>query len=298
MTTSAIKTLAKVGDVVSPVNRPIRVIGTEVYKSLGVKWYAQGLFVKEPTLGSEIKATRLFRIEAGDFVYNRLFAWKGSFALAGAEHAGCVVSAEFPAFRVDQGRILPEYLLAYFSNDAVWSVIAGRSSGTSQTSRLRFKEEDFLNCRIPLPPLSEQKRVIDLLGEAEELRRLRAQADLRTADLAPALLREAFGDEQSWGTRWTTVPVEKAGEVQLGRQRAPQYQTGQHTRPYLRVANVFEDRIDTSDVLSMDFDPADFQAYRLLYGDILLTEGQSTELVGRPAMWRDEVENCCFQNTL
>jgi type I restriction enzyme S subunit len=92
--------------------------------------------------------------------------------------------------------------------------------------------------------------------------------------------------------------VDEAGEVQLGRQRSPKYQTGLHTHKYLRVANVFEDRLDLSDVLSMDFNEKDFERYRLVHGDILLNEGQSTELVGRPAMWRDEIENCCFQNTL
>ncbi|HNV71946.1 MAG TPA: restriction endonuclease subunit S, partial [Candidatus Ozemobacteraceae bacterium] len=85
---------------------------------------------------------------------------------------------------------------------------------------------------------------------------------------------------------------------QLGRQRAPKYQTGKHTHPYVRVANVFEDRIDVSDLLCMDYDQRDFPAYRLEWGDILLNEGQSTELVGRPAMWRNEIADCCFQNTL
>ena len=48
----------------------------------------------------------------------------------------------------------------------------------------------------------------------------------------------------------------------------------------------------------MDFDERDFAKYRLEHGDILLNEGQSTELVGRPAMWRNEIVDCCFQNTL
>lgn len=29
-----------------------------------------------------------------------------------------------------------------------------------------------------------------------------------------------------------------------------------------------------------------------------MNEGQSTELVGRPGMWRNEIPECCFQNTL
>jgi len=69
-------------------------------------------------------------------------------------------------------------------------------------------------------------------------------------------------------------------------------------RPYLRVANVFENRIETSDILRMNFEPEEVATYALEFGDILLNEGQSLELVGRPAMYRDEVPGACFQNTL
>lgn len=97
---------------------------------------------------------------------------------------------------------------------------------------------------------------------------------------------------------WRWVRVAAAGDVTLGRQRAPQHQHGPHMRPYLRVANVFEDRIDTSDILEMNFTPEEAEIYTLKAGDVLLNEGQSPELVGRPAMYRDEISGACFQNTL
>lgn len=97
---------------------------------------------------------------------------------------------------------------------------------------------------------------------------------------------------------WEWVPVIEIGEVTLGRQRSPKHQHGEYMRSYLRVANVFEDRIDTSDILTMNFDPDEFAIYALKYGDILLNEGQSPELVGRPAMYRNEVPGACFQNHL
>lgn len=97
---------------------------------------------------------------------------------------------------------------------------------------------------------------------------------------------------------WCWASVEQIGHVQLGRQRSPKNHNGPHMRPYLRVANVFEDRIDISDVMEMNFTPNEFETYRLSYGDILLNEGQSMELVGRPAMYRDEVPGGCFTNTL
>lgn len=69
-------------------------------------------------------------------------------------------------------------------------------------------------------------------------------------------------------------------------------------KPYLRVANVFEDRIDTSSIMEMHFDEADFEKYRLQEGDILLNEGQSPELLGRPAIYRGEPPRVAFTNSL
>lgn len=48
----------------------------------------------------------------------------------------------------------------------------------------------------------------------------------------------------------------------------------------------------------MNFTDAEYSTYKLEIGDILLNEGQSLELVGRPAMYLGDPPECCFQNTL
>lgn len=53
---------------------------------------------------------------------------------------------------------------------------------------------------------------------------------------------------------WVWTSVDAVGDVLLGRQRAPQFLTGRYFRPYLRVANISDDRIDFSDLKEMDFD--------------------------------------------
>jgi type I restriction enzyme S subunit len=50
--------------------------------------------------------------------------------------------------------------------------------------------------------------------------------------------------------------------------------------------------------MSMNFAPDEFHTYRLRDGDVLLNEGQSKELVGRPAIYHDELPGVCFTNTL
>ena len=95
---------------------------------------------------------------------------------------------------------------------------------------------------------------------------------------------------------WRWVRVEDIAEIRLGRQRSPEHESGPYMRPYLRVANVLEGRIDTSSVLEMNFTPEEYEIYSLRPGDILLNDGQSPELVGRPAIYRGEVPGACFQN--
>ena len=166
------------------------------------------------------------------------------------------------------------------------------------TTRQRISRSNLERIRIPLPPLDEQRRIAAILDHADALRAKRRASLAKLDSLAQSIFLEMFGRVPANTRGWPMTSVRQAGRVQLGRQRAPQYQTGKHTTPYLRVANVFENRIDLSDLLSMDFDDEDYKAYRLEAGDILLNEGQSTELVGRPAMWQDQQPGCCFQNTL
>ena len=191
----------------------------------------------------------------------------------------------------DTSLVDAEYL--YF-----WSLTYDPRSQAQTTSLPSLPTSLIKSAQIPLPSLPEQRRIVDVLSRAEGIVRLRREAQRKAAELVPALFLDMFGDPASNPKGWPVTRIGDLGRVQLGRQRAPKYQTGKFTRPYVRVANVFEDRIDTNDLLSMDFDARDFAQYRLEYGDILLNEGQSIELVGRPAMWRNEVEDCCFQNTL
>src|SRR5688572_5495211 len=112
--------LGKFGDVLEPVSRPVQVESDKVYRNLGVQWYAKGVFVREAKPGYEIQAKELYQVALGDLVYNRLFAWKGSFAIAGEDTAGGFVSGEFPCFRVDTERADLKFLHLYLSQEKIW----------------------------------------------------------------------------------------------------------------------------------------------------------------------------------
>ena len=181
--------VGKFGDVLEPVSRPVQVEADKVYRNLGVQWYAHGLFIREEKPGHEIQAKELYRVELGDLVYNRLFAWKGSFAIADKDTAGGFVSGEFPCFRVDSKLADVKYLHLYLSQEKIWEEIERTSTGQTSISRLRLKVPVFLGMDIPLPPLEEQRRIVksveDLVTRIAKAKSLREEIDAET-ELLPA----------------------------------------------------------------------------------------------------------------
>ena len=98
---------------------------------------------------------------------------------------------------------------------------------------------------------------------------------------------------------WLMTSIAAVGEVRLGRQRSPKNRSADHPTKYLRAANITWSGIDVSDVLDMEFRPAELETYRLHPGDVLLSEASgSASEVGKPTIWNSELEECCFQNTV
>ena len=70
--------------------------------------------------------------------------------------------------------------------------------------------EDAYRETIRVPPVPEQRRIVDLLSRAEGIVRLRQEAEKKAAELIPALFLEMFGDPATNPKGW---PVTKFGDV-------------------------------------------------------------------------------------
>lgn len=137
------------------------------YPLLGVRWYSEGAFHRETVTRETSKATTIYKVTPGQFIYNRLFAGKGAFGLVLPEFAGAFVSNEFPLFDVDAERLSADYLNLYFQQRSVWDYVESVSTGTT-ASRNRWKESQFLAHRISLPPLPLQERIIEVIDAVDD----------------------------------------------------------------------------------------------------------------------------------
>lgn len=175
-------------DVLEPVTRREQPTADTVYPMQGVKWYGEGLFTRELRAGSELTGV-VYRIEPGDLVYNRLFAWKQSFALATA--VGWA-SNEFPTFRVKTDRVRPRVLLAALLSPKFTAAVNAASTGSTPTSRNRLKERDFLGLPITIPRQREQAAIEASLQVIDRIKPLAKRAEELAGAVLPAARNEIF----------------------------------------------------------------------------------------------------------
>ena len=160
-----------------------------------------------------------------------------------------------------------------------------------------IRKTDVELIEIPLPPLAEQKRIATILDKADAIRRKRQDA----IDLADTFLRsvflEMFGDPVRNPMEWDEAPLKDIAFIGSGVTKGKKYKDVELVEvPYMRVANVQDGWIDTSDMKTIFVSPTDVERYSMQKGDLLLTEGGDPDKLGRGAVWDGSVSPCIHQN--
>jgi type I restriction enzyme, S subunit len=166
-----------------------------------------------------------------------------------------------------------------------------RGVAQRKVSLARFRD----GIRLPVPPLAEQRRIVEILED--NLSRLDAAARGLNVSLkrlasyeASALSRCREGDER----RLSDLTL-----IQGGIQKQPRRTPKQNAYPFLRVANVTRHGLHLDEVHLVELFEGELDRLRLQPGDLLVVEGNgSASQIGRAALWDGSIEDCVHQNHL
>jgi type I restriction enzyme M protein len=158
------------------------------YRLAGVRWWGRGTFIREEKKGREIKGKYLHRISEGWLIYNRLFAYRGSFAVVPDVHTGCYVSNEFPTYvakeRLDESALTIDYIVYALNSPQYLESVEAQSTGSTKQSRNRFGQALFNDFVIKVPRATKDlKTIVAVLSQAHRLR----DEQLALVDLAKEL---------------------------------------------------------------------------------------------------------------
>jgi type I restriction enzyme S subunit len=207
-----------------------------------------------------------------------------------------------PAYDVwdlrDSHEIVPEYLERYLRSPIALTYYRTKLRGTTARRRT-IPDEVFLELLVPLPRPVEQRRIADILDKADALRAKRRAALAKLDAFAESIFLDMFGDPATNPKRWATTTVGTVGAVQGGLQVTTARNGHPIELPYLRVANVYRDRLDLREVKTIRATNVEIERTRLKTGDLLIVEGHgNASEIGRCAIWDGSIELCSHQNHL
>ena len=100
-------------------------------------------------------------------------------------------------------------------------------------------------------------------------------------------------------TRWLWLPLLVLGQVTGGLTKNQQRNALPLKAKYLRVANVYSNRLDLDEIMEIGVTEAELRKTRLATGDLLFVEGNgSIEQIGRVAIWDGSLPDMTHQNHL
>jgi type I restriction enzyme S subunit len=143
---------------------------------------------------------------------------------------------------------------------------------------------DIKSITMPLPPITEQRSIVDILSRAEGIVRLRREAEKKAAELIPALFLDMFGDPATNPKGWPTRKVsdfvsrfEGGKNIQAGSEGGSPYRI-------LKVSAVTSGvyRESESKPSPDGYSPPDSHIARV--GDMLFSRANTEELVGATAI--------------
>jgi type I restriction enzyme S subunit len=204
-----------------------------------------------------------------------LVVWDGArFGLAGYNQKGAIGSTLACLTPIE---IEPLYLLKFIQRN--YQIIQQKPKGMATP---HVDPDVFWNLEFPLPPLNEQKRIVEkldcLLPKVRQSRERLENIPAILKKFKISILMTAFSEE----TRFERL--EDVAELRLGKM-LDQHKNKGNFQPYLRNLNVRWFGFDLNDLFEMKFSSDEEDRYNIVKGDLVVCEGGEP---GRCAVWQSD----------
>jgi type I restriction enzyme S subunit len=227
----------RLGEVIAQRKQFMAIADAQEYKRCRVQLHAQGIVERDRVLGAMIKTKQQQVCKAGEFLVAEIDAKVGGFGIIPSELHGAIVSSHYFLFTVDSTR-LENRFLDFFSKTPHFRDQV-RAQGSTNYAAIR--PDDVLNYTIPLPPLAEQRRIVQRIEELAlkvyEARSLRGQTIKEVRALFDRSQARAFKERGAL----EYLPLKDVAVLERGKfshrpRNDPRFFEGHH--PWIQIAEI------------------------------------------------------------
>ena len=255
------------------------------YKRPRVRVGAKGIVLRDEVPGALIKTKAQQVCRAGEFLVAEIDAKVGGFGIVPSPLHGSIVSSHYFLFEIDDDKLDRRFLDHFVRTPAFHDQVAAQGS----TNYAAIRPSHVLNYEMPLPPLSEQRRIVTrieaLFATVTEACSLRQQAATQAAAVAASYISQIFEEGKKAGWQCGHLRDVVMGDCYGTSEKTTDDRSGV---PVLRMGNVQNGQLDFRDLRYLHLSEKDRAKLVLVRGDILVNRTNSAELVGKCAVFEDE----------
>ena len=158
-------------------------------------------------------------VQSGDVLVSTVRPNLNAVAAVGDKYHNATASTGFCVLRPNADNLDSAYLFHWVQTDQFVTAMTRKATGASYPA---VSDNIIKESTIPLPPLSEQRRIAAILDKADGIRRKREEGIRLTEDLLRSTFLDMFGDPTINSKGWDVVPLHSA---------CHQITDGEHKRP-------------------------------------------------------------------
>jgi len=170
--------------------------------------------VEPKTLPTDAAPSRARKeLKKGDILVSTVRPNLNAVALVEQEFPKMIASTGFAVLRADPLKTLSKYLFYRCLTESFIQDMVSQAKGAGYPA---VSDAIIGGHQLPLPTLSEQHRIVEILDQADTLRQQRRQADALSQKILPALFQKMFGDPVSNTRNWQMESLATLGRVVTG----------------------------------------------------------------------------------
>ena len=206
---------------------------------------ADGQLLVDGAVEADLVDEKEFKLEDGDLLFARSGNTVGKTYRYKKEDGPSVFAGYLIRFRLNPEVVNSRYAF-YYTQSAdyqQWLLRKRRVGGQPNVNGT-----EYASLVLPLPPISEQWQIVELLEQADSLRRQRAEADELSDRILPALFYKMFGDPNTNSRGWPKQTLVSTGAaVRYGLGQPPQ--SSDSGLPLIRATNIHCGLITVDDMI-------------------------------------------------
>lgn len=150
--------LCPISDLLTRVKNAVDIEDDGLYKQVTVQMHNLGIVLRTQRYGSEIGTKKQFIINEGQFLISKIDARNGAYGIVPEELDGAVITGNFWTYMINTQKVLPNYLTYLMRHDFFHKMCSTCSYGA--TNRWYLDEDTFNHFKVPIPPIGEQKEIL------------------------------------------------------------------------------------------------------------------------------------------